>query len=130
MSVLIFTDNPNTGETQLVRRELIDRGIETDYKAPWDISLPDYDPDYDLVYVPSNMLHRGTTFELLHRFLILRRLDENATVINPVESMLHYSKEHLSLQLSRLGLPHPETMITENVEKAYGFAERLLEEGR
>ncbi|TRO49585.1 hypothetical protein E2P65_00840 [Candidatus Bathyarchaeota archaeon] len=130
MGVLIFTDNPNTGETQLVRRELLDRGIETDYKAPWDISLPDYDPDYDLVYVPSNMLHRGTTFELLHRLLILRRLNDAAAVINPVESMLHYSKEHLSLQLGGLGLPHPETMITENVEKAYGFAEKLLEEGR
>jgi len=130
MSVLVFTDNPSTGETQMVRRELTSRGIETDYKAPWDVSLPDFQPEYDLVYVPSNMLHRGTTFELLHRLLILRRLDEDAVVINPVESMLHYSKEHLTLQLRRLGLPHPETMVTENVEKAYGFAERLLEEGR
>ncbi len=53
MSVLIFTDNPNTGETQLVRRELVDRGIDIDYKAPWDISLPDYDPDYDLCTFPA-----------------------------------------------------------------------------
>ena len=91
MSVLVFTDNPSTGETQMVRRELASRGIETDYKAPWDVSLPDFQPEYDLVYVPSNMLHRGTTFELLHRLLILRRLDEDAVVVNPVESMLHYS---------------------------------------
>ncbi|MBN2335149.1 hypothetical protein JXL21_06275, partial [Candidatus Bathyarchaeota archaeon] len=40
------------------------------------------------------------------------------------------SKEHLTLQLSELGLPHPETMITESVEKAQGFAERLLDDGR
>ncbi|MBN2335556.1 hypothetical protein JXL21_08345, partial [Candidatus Bathyarchaeota archaeon] len=91
MSVLIFTDNPSTGETALVQRELKNRGVEPDYKAPWDISLPDFKPEYDLVYAPSNMLHRGTTFELLHRLLILRRLDERAAVINPVESMLHYS---------------------------------------
>ncbi|MCW4051574.1 MAG: hypothetical protein NWE89_17780, partial [Candidatus Bathyarchaeota archaeon] len=130
MSVLIYTDNPKTGETGMVLRELRSRGVKTDYKAPWDISLPDFEPDYELVYVPSNMLHRGSTFELLHRLLTLRRLDEDAVVVNPVESMLHYSKEHLTLQLSKLGLPHPETVITENIDQAYEFAVRLLEEGR
>jgi RimK family alpha-L-glutamate ligase len=44
--------------------------------------------------------------------------------------MLNYSKEHLSLQLHKLGLPHPETMITENVEGAMRFAEKLLNDGR
>jgi RimK family alpha-L-glutamate ligase len=44
--------------------------------------------------------------------------------------MLNYSKEHLSLQLNKLGLPHPETMITENVERAMRFAEKLLNDGR
>jgi RimK family alpha-L-glutamate ligase len=128
MRTLVFTDNPQTWETQLVIKELKSRGITTDYKAPWDITLPSFQPDYDLVYVPSNMLHRGSTFELLHRLLILRKLDENATVINPVEAMLHYSKEHLTLQLAKLGLPHPKTLITENIEKAYDFADDLLEQ--
>ena len=68
MSVLIFTDNPTVGETGLVLKELRSRGIPTEYKAPWDISLPGFSTDANLVYIPSNMLHRGTTFELLHRF--------------------------------------------------------------
>jgi len=130
MRVLIFTDNPTTGETGLVRKELQDRGVDVDYKAPWDVSLPAFKPDYDLVYAPSNMLHRGTTFELLHRLLVLRRIEESAIVINPVDSMLNYSKEHLSLQLKKLGLPHPETVITENIEHAYEFASRLLDADR
>ena len=130
MRVLIFTDNPTTGETGLVRKELQDRGVDVDYKAPWDVSLPAFTPDYDLVYAPSNMLHRGTTFELLHRLLVLRRIEENAVVVNPVDSMLNYSKEHLSLQLKKLGLPHPETLITENIDHAYEFASRLLDDDR
>jgi tetrahydromethanopterin:alpha-L-glutamate ligase len=130
MRVLIFTDNPTTGETGLVRKELQDRGVDVDYKAPWDVSLPSFKPEYDLVYAPSNMLHRGTTFELLHRLLVLRRIEESSIVVNPVDSMLNYSKEHLSLQLKKLGLPHPETVITENIEHAYEFASRFLDADR
>ncbi len=130
MSVLVFTDNPTTGETGLVRRELKSRGISVDYLAPWDISLPGFTPDYDLCYVPSNMLHRGSSFELVHRLQILRRIEESAVVVNPVDSMLNYSKEHLSLQLNRLGVAHPETLITENIEKAADFATSLHEDGR
>ena len=130
MSILIFTDNPTTGETGLVRRELKERGFNVDYLAPWDINLPGFEPDYALCYVPSNMLHRGSTFELVHRLLILRRIEESAIVVNPVESMLNYSKEHLSLQLDKLGIPHPETLITENIESATSFASRLQADGR
>ena len=130
MSVLVFTDNPTTGETGLVRRELKTRGVDVDYLAPWDINLPDFEPDYDLCYVPSNMLHRGSTFELVHRIQILKRIEEKAKVINPVDSMLNYSKEHLTLQLNRLGISHPETLITENIEKAADFATRLHEDGK
>ena len=130
MSVLIFTDNPATGETGLVMKELLDRGIDVDYLAPWDITLPGFKADYCLCYVPSNMLHRGSTFELTHRLLILRQLEENGVVVNPVASMLNYSKEHLTLQLNKLGVSHPETLITENIEAAAEFAARLLGEGR
>lgn len=131
MGVLLFTDNPGVTETQLVIGELKRRGIPLAYLAPWDIDLPDFSGlEADLVYVPSNMLHRGSTFELLHRLLILRELERLAPVVNPVESMLQYSKEHLTLQLERLGLPHPKTIVTENIERAYGFASGLLDEGR
>jgi RimK family alpha-L-glutamate ligase len=130
MSVLIFTDNPTTGETGLVRKELIDRGISVDYLAPWDIIFPSFKSHYDLSYVPSNMLHRGSTFELVHRLLILRQLEETGEVINSVPSMLNYSKEHLTLQLNKLGVSHPETIITENIEAASRFASKLLHEGR
>lgn len=130
MSVLVYTDNPTTGETGLVRRELLSRGVQVDYKAPWDIELPSFKADYPLTYVPSNMLHRGSTFELVHRMLILRSLEENGVVVNPVDSMLNYSKEHLTLQLNKLGLPHPETLITENIESARKFTQELLDQGK
>ncbi|UCH56674.1 MAG: hypothetical protein JSV18_04760 [Candidatus Bathyarchaeota archaeon] len=131
MGVLIFTDNPTVQETQLVRGELRTRGVVTRFMAPWDISLPEVpELDIDLVYVPSNMLNRGSTFELIHRYLILKTFEEQVgTVINPVESMLRYSKEHLTLQMRRLGLPHPKTIVTENVERAYQFAADLLDSG-
>jgi len=130
MSILVFTDNPGTGETGLVRRECRERGLEVDYLAPWDIHLPSFDPDYDLCYVPSNMLHRGSSSEFVHRLLILRRIEERAIVINPVDAMLYYSKEHFTLQLNKQGIPHPETIITESIEAAAAFAARHLDEGQ
>jgi RimK family alpha-L-glutamate ligase len=57
-------------------------------------------------------------------------LEDTGIVVNPVVSMLNYSKEHLTLQLKKLGLPHPETLITENIEAASVFASRLLSEDR
>ena len=131
MGVLIFTDNPTVHETQLVLGELRERGVPTRFRAPWDISLPGIpDFDADLVYVPSNMLNRGSTFELIHRFLILQELREQiGTVVNPVESMLRYSKEHLTLQMDRLGIAHPNTIVTENIDGAYNFAAGILDSG-
>jgi RimK family alpha-L-glutamate ligase len=131
LSVLIFTDNPGVPETRLVFRELQRRGVKVRYLAPWDIHVPAHmGVDARLVYVPSNMLHRGSTFELIHRLLILRGFEQGATVINPVDSMLQYSKEHLIVRLKGLGLPCPETLVTENVEEAYEFAAKRLDEHR
>jgi RimK family alpha-L-glutamate ligase len=106
--------------------------VPTRFRAPWDIHLPDVpDFDADLVYVPSNMLNRGSTFELIHRLLILREFEEKiGTVINPVDSLLHYSKEHLTLQMKRLGIAHPNTIVTENIDRAYRFAADILDSGR
>ncbi len=132
MSILIFTDNPGVNETRLVLGELRNRGIPTRFMAPWDLSMPDTPKiDADLVYAPSNMLNRGSTFELIHRLLILQELERQVgTVINPLESMLRYSKEHLTIQMSRLKLPHPKTLVTENVDRAFEFAASLLDSGR
>jgi RimK family alpha-L-glutamate ligase len=132
LAVLIFTDNPTVTETQLVLGELKERGVNTRFRAPWDISVPDIPEfDADLVYVPSNMLNRGSTFELIHRYLLLKEFERQVgTVINPVDSMLQYSKEHLTIQMSRLGFPHPRTLVTENVDEAHGFAADLLDSGK
>lgn len=131
MSVLIFTDNPGVQEVKLVAEELKRRDIRVHLMAPWDFILPKIpEIDASVVYAPSNMLHRGSTYELTHRLLILRELERNATVVNPVESMLQYSKEQLTMRLVDLGLPHPRTIATENVEEAYSFAHNLLEQGR
>ncbi len=129
--MLIFTDNPGVQEVKLVAEELRGRGIKVRAMAPWDFSLPNMpNLDASVVYAPSNMLHRGSTYELTHRLLILRELEKGATVVNPVESMLEYSKEQLSMRLAKLGLPHPSTIATENVEEAYAFAYNLLEKGK
>lgn len=131
MSILIFTDNPGVQEVKLVAEELRRRNITVQSMAPWDFNLPNLPTfDADVVYVPSNMLHRGSTYELTHRLLILRKLENRATVVNPVNSMLNYSKEQLTIKVNELGLPHPKTVITENVEEAYRFANGFLEQGR
>lgn len=131
LSVLIYTDNPGVHEVRLVAEELRRRSIRVRLMAPWDFSLPKM-PELDagVVYAPSNMLHRGSTYELTHRLIILRELEKKATVVNPVESMLVYSKEQLTMRLASLALPHPETIATENVEEAYSFSKRLLDQGR
>ena len=58
--------------------------------APWDLTLPKIPKlEADLVYVPSNMFNRGSTFELIHRLLILREFERQVSeVVNPVDSML------------------------------------------
>ena len=131
LSVVVFTDNPGTLETRLVMDELRGRGVGVRFLAPWDVKLPGFpDIDVGVAYVPSNMLHRGSTFELIHRLLILRELENRGPVVNPVESMLHYSKETLTVRLQGSGVPLPKTLATENIEEAYEFASGLLESGR
>jgi RimK family alpha-L-glutamate ligase len=77
------------------------------------------------------MLNRGSTFELIHRHLILKELEEMfETVINPVDSLLNYSKGHFTLQMKKFGISHPETLITENINRAHNFAAGLLDSGR
>ena len=131
LEFLIFTDNPTVRETRLVYEESLRRGLRVEAKAPWDFSVPDL-PSVapSLVYVPSNMFNRGSTFELVNRFLILEELGREAIIINPLMSLLRYSKEHLTLRASNGKYPHPRTFVTENIEKASEFASKLLDTGR
>jgi RimK family alpha-L-glutamate ligase len=132
LAIIIFTDNPTVEETQLILGELRERKIQHRFMAPWDVTLPEFPKlDADMVYVPSNMFNRGSTFELIHRLLILREFERQVgMVVNPVDSMLLYSKGHLTVQLSKLGLPHPTTLVTENIDKAHEFASGLLDSGK
>jgi RimK family alpha-L-glutamate ligase len=132
LAIIIFTDNPTVKETQLILGELKERKIRHRFMAPWDFTLPEIPTlEADMVYVPSNMFNRGSTFELIHRLLILREFERQVgTVVNPVDSMLLYSKGHLTVQLSKLGLPHPTTLVTENIDKAHEFASSLLDAGK
>ena len=131
MDILIFTDNPSVNETQLVLEEAKARCIIAEMMTPWNVSIPNVPKiDAKLVYVTSNMLNRGSTFELIHRFLILQEFKKQiGVIINPLESMQRYSKEHLTIQMQRLNIPHPRTLATENVEHAYKFATSILESG-
>ncbi len=131
LSILVFSDNPAVEETQLVVKELKKRGICTELLSPWNIHFPKFlTRNFDLVYVPSNMLHRGSSFEFIHRLLILRRFEESSRIVNSVQSMVNYSKEHLTLQLKKHGVNHPETLITENLESAKEFAVDGLQSGK
>ena len=130
MGVLVFSDNPTVQETKLVVEELKARGIYTGNITPWDVSLPDIKKyDADVIYVPSNMLNRGSTFELIHRLHILRELEKLGPVVNPVDSLIMYSKENLSVALSKTGIAHPRTLITENIEEAYEFTNQMIDSG-
>lgn len=131
MDLLIFTDNPTVRETRLVHEEAMRRGLNVEAKAPWDFSVPYLPPlQPRLVYVPSNMFNRGSTFELVNRFLILEELERKAVIINPLMSLLRYSKEYLTLKAVADRYPHPRTFVTENIEKAFEFAAALLDNGR
>jgi len=131
LRLTIFTDEPALPEVRLIAGAAKDRGLDTRVLAPWDVSLPPgRELEADVYYIGSNILNRVSPLELLHRLQILRVFDEMGVVINPVEGILNYSKGHLTLRLRTLGLPHPETLITENVERAYEFASSLLDSGR
>ena len=132
LSILIFTQDPAWPETRLVTKAAKAREIPFSFIATWDLSMPNMSKiSADIVYVPNNMLNRFSTFEFMHRVLILQELDRQiGTVINPVKSMILYSKGHLTIQMARFDIPHPRTLITENITQAYEFAADLLDSGR
>lgn len=131
MKLLIFTDSPTMQETILVSKEARSRGIDVEIITPWDVALPELSTSASVVYVPSNMFNKCSCSEFLHRYLILEEFERDATaVINPVRSLLHYSKTYFTLLASRTRIPHPKTIITENIETAYEFASNIIEAGK
>ena len=131
MKLLIFTDSPATQETLLVFNEARSRGIDVAIITPWDVALPELSTSASIVYVPSNMFNKCSCSEFLHRYLILEEFERDAVaVINPVKSLLRYSKTYFTLLASKTGIPHPKTVITENIETAYEFALNLMDAGK
>jgi RimK family alpha-L-glutamate ligase len=61
---------------------------------------------------------------------MLEELERKAVIINPLMSLLRYSKEYLTLKAVADRYPHPRTFVTENIEKAFEFAAGLLDNGR
>lgn len=131
MKVIFFSDRPNSAEIGLLIDEAKNRGHEAKLLCPWDVCLPRDQDETDIVHVPSNMFFRNSTYEFLNRYLILKEYEDNgAIIINPLNSLMKYSKAYFTVQASRHGLLHPNTLITESIDRAYEYALELQQEGK
>lgn len=131
MKVIFFSDKPNSPEIALLIDEAKNRGYDAKLLCPWDVYLPRNPDETDIVHVPSNMFFRNSTYEFLNRYLILKEYKDNgAIIINPLDSLMKYSKAYFTVQASGRGLPHPSTLITENIDRAYEYALELQQEGK
>jgi len=91
---------------------------------------PNGPPRADLVYVVTPVLFGGTAFELATRLVFLEEWNKCAILVNPLPTLLKATKAHFTTYCSRLGIPHPKTLVTENPRKALDFAQTLFSEGR
>ncbi len=101
--------------------------------ATWDLDLPlepDGPPRADLVYIVTPVLFGGTAFELAARLVVLEEWNKRCILVNPLPALLRATKAHFTTYCSRLGIPHPRTLITENPRKALDFAQTIFNEGR
>ena len=131
MEIIFFTDRPDSEEDALLIEEARSRGHKAVFQYPWDVVLPKSLKKVDIVHVISPVLYRGSAYEFIHRYMILKGYSEKgALVINPVDSLFNHSKEYFTMQAVSYGLPHPRTMITESIDKAYSFVISLHEEGK
>ncbi len=48
-------------------------------------------------------------------------------MINPVNTIFHYSKVNFTAEAVRHEIPHPPTVITENIEQAYDYASEIID---
>jgi len=131
MEVLVFTGRSNAKETLLIFNELKSKKIKALMRAPWDFTLPNIGVSAEVIYVANNMLHAGSTFEFINRLILLEELNRKAKeVINPFETIFHYSKANFTTQALRHGIPHPPTMITESIEQAHHYASEIIDSGK
>ena len=56
--------------------------------------------------------------------------NRKSVIINPFTSLLHSTKAHFTNYCSELGIPHPRTLVTENLKKALDFALSIFKEGK
>jgi len=99
----------------------------------WSVELPHRErglPEVDLVYVVTPVLYNGSAFELANRLITLEAWNRTAVLINPLSSLLSATKAHFTNYCSKLGIPHPKTLVTENLEKALNFSLSLFSQGR
>jgi len=87
-------------------------------------------PQADLVYVVTPVLFGGTAFELAARLVVLEEWKKSVTLVNPLPTLLKATKAHFTTYCSKLGIPHPKTLITENPRKALDFAQTLFSKGQ
>lgn len=131
MEVLVFTGRSNAKETLLIFNELKSKKIKALMRAPWDFTLPNIGVSAEVIYVANNMFHAGSTFEFINRLILLEELNRKAKeMINPFETIFHYSKANFTTQAKRYDIPHPPTMITESIEQAYHYASEIIDSGK
>ena len=130
MDILIISNNLNSLELKLVIHEIKYRKILLKVIQTDQISLTNiyrYNPK--IVYLPHNIFNKSTYYEWLNRFLILEKLEKKATIINPLMSMIRYNKAYFSEKTMEMQLPHPLTLVTENMAEAYAFIMQLFKKG-
>jgi ribosomal protein S6--L-glutamate ligase len=133
LNIIIYTNNPIREEALMLDLELKAQNHISNILSTWDIDLPygDYGlPRADLIYIVTPVLYGGTAFELANRLVTLEEWNKYAVLVNPLTSLLKSTKAHFTSYCSKLGIPHPRTLVTENPKKALDFAMSLFKEGQ
>lgn len=133
MKFVLYTNDPARDEALMLDAELKVRGYTSTLCTTWTVDLPHGKqgiPKADLVYVVTPVLFNGSAFELANRLVTLEAWDQESVLLNPFFSLLHSTKAHFTNYCSRLGIPHPKTLVTENLEKALDFALSLFQQRR
>jgi len=133
LKFILYTNDPSKEEALMLDAELKIRGYASRICTTWGVDLPHGErglPEADLVYVVTPVLYNGSAFELANRLITLEAWNRTAVLINPLPSLLSATKAHFTNSSSKLGIPHPKTLVTENLEKALDFALSLFSQGR
>jgi len=133
LKAVIYTNNPTREEGLLLDSELKARRHDSTLCSTWEVDLPFCQNGLhqaDLVYVVTPVLFGGTAFELATRLVVLEEWNDSAILINPLSTLLKATKAHFTTCCSKLGIPHPKTLVTENPRKALDFVQDLFNRGQ